>query len=235
MSNPAREWAWKQKCGSHAAKCVLVSLADHISKDGKCCPSFDRLIEHTELSRQGVTDQIHKLEKAGLVTVIRRNGAPNHYSLPVNGTDRSTAQTGQPQTSDQSTSDIKPVNGTDQNSKNIILTLPPKVEKKPKYQPSERGLSFADWFRTISPDIQLPETWRQIWAKCYDDMIRIDKRTPEAIALSDTIRNRPISPCWSWKSDTICSQPVPTEPGLIRPLYQTSSTPPNPASRPETA
>ena len=36
-------------------------------------------------------------------------------------------------------------------------------------------------------------------------------------------------------TSTLMSQPVPTDPGVIKPLYQTSSTPPTPASRPDTA
>lgn len=55
-----------------------------------------------------------------------------------------------------------------------------KEEKKQKA--SERGLKFADWFKTIlPPKINLSGNWRENWAKCFDDMLRLDKRTPEEI------------------------------------------------------
>ena len=48
---------------------------------------------------------------------------------------------------------------------------------------SLRGLAFADWFRTLLPGtMRLAPRWRENWARCYDEMIRIDRRTPEQIA-----------------------------------------------------
>lgn len=47
---------------------------------------------------------------------------------------------------------------------------------------SERGERFADWFKTTLPDsTNLANGWRQKWAKCFDDMLRLDHRTPEDI------------------------------------------------------
>lgn len=48
---------------------------------------------------------------------------------------------------------------------------------------SERGGAFAEWFRTLlPPTVRLAPTWREKWAKTFDDMIRLDARTPEQIA-----------------------------------------------------
>jgi hypothetical protein len=68
---------------------------------------------------------------------------------------------------------------------------PPKPSpstRKPKAKttltvPSDVGLSFADWFRSTLPgDIRLADSWRDQWARCYDDLIRLDKRTKEEIS-----------------------------------------------------
>lgn len=49
--------------------------------------------------------------------------------------------------------------------------------------PSERGLAFAAWFRTLLPTtVRLAPTWQDKWAKTFDNMIRLDERTPEQIA-----------------------------------------------------
>lgn len=43
---------------------------------------------------------------------------------------------------------------------------------------SEEGLAFAEWFRTLLDEKErLIAGWKEKWAKCYDDMIRLDKRT----------------------------------------------------------
>ncbi len=48
--------------------------------------------------------------------------------------------------------------------------------------PSERGLKFADWFRGTLPAGARPvEGWRVSWARCFDDLMRLDERTPEEI------------------------------------------------------
>lgn len=46
----------------------------------------------------------------------------------------------------------------------------------------ERAESFAKWFRTLLPaEMRLAEGWAAAWAQCYDQMTRLDGRTPEQI------------------------------------------------------
>lgn len=50
---------------------------------------------------------------------------------------------------------------------------------------SDRAYAFADWFRTTLPEAMqkgLVKSWREQWAKCYDDMIRLDHATPQDIS-----------------------------------------------------
>jgi len=48
--------------------------------------------------------------------------------------------------------------------------------------PSEQGGRFADWFRSMLPEgRKLPPGWREQWARCFDDMLRLDGRTPVEI------------------------------------------------------
>ena len=49
--------------------------------------------------------------------------------------------------------------------------------------PSQAGLDFADWFRSTLPErVSLSRRWREEWAGVFDDLVRIDKRTPEEIS-----------------------------------------------------
>lgn len=57
-------------------------------------------------------------------------------------------------------------------------------EKKPPISSecSEVGKQFSDWFRKLLPDTaNLVPTYRAQWAKCYDDMIRLDGRDKDSI------------------------------------------------------
>ena len=47
--------------------------------------------------------------------------------------------------------------------------------------PSERGVKFAEWFRAelLKPDVRLASNWRAEWARCFDDLQRLDMRTDE--------------------------------------------------------
>lgn len=48
---------------------------------------------------------------------------------------------------------------------------------------SDRGKAFAEWFATLlPPGCRFAPGWQAKWAKTYDDMIRLDGRTPEQIA-----------------------------------------------------
>ena len=46
-----------------------------------------------------------------------------------------------------------------------------------------RGDKFAEWFRTLLPGtVRLAAGWRKSWAKCYDELVRLDHRSDREIA-----------------------------------------------------
>lgn len=72
MSIRAIDWALNQKCGSPAAKLVLIKLADNANDAGTCYPSLDHIEKHTELSRSAIKANIKRLVDLGLVQVEHR-------------------------------------------------------------------------------------------------------------------------------------------------------------------
>lgn len=96
MSNDATKWAWKQKCPP-MEKLILVLLADHLNgKTAQLNPGTKKLCEESGLTRQGVFNQIERLETRGLLFVEHCKGKVNRYRLPVNHVDQSTTLTSQP-------------------------------------------------------------------------------------------------------------------------------------------
>lgn len=55
--------------------------------------------------------------------------------------------------------------------------------RKAEIEHTEKGMSFACWFRDLLDESNRPDD-RMLpkWAKCYDDLLRIDGRTPEEVA-----------------------------------------------------
>lgn len=57
------------------------------------------------------------------------------------------------------------------------------TSRQSKAEPSEEGLKFAEWFKTLLPATQsLAGNWRDEWARCYDSMLRLDGRDKAAVA-----------------------------------------------------
>lgn len=75
---------------------------------------------------------------------------------------------------------IEPVISSLGVSKGDDLTAKPPV----KTEPSEEGYRFADWFCGTLPERvrdNLVASWRDKWAECYDEMIRLDGATRESV------------------------------------------------------
>jgi len=82
-----------------------------------------------------------------------------------------------------STNNVHSLNKERMEERKEVLEIKGTQELIPQQQSeSERGLKFADWFRsTLSPTQKLSRNWRVKWAKKFDDIIRLDNRTPEEI------------------------------------------------------
>lgn len=76
------QWAGSVQVGKGSHKAVLLALAwFHHEKKGECCRSIPSIVAWTELNRKTVIAAIDSLEKAGLISVEKRQGAANNYRL----------------------------------------------------------------------------------------------------------------------------------------------------------
>jgi pyocin large subunit-like protein len=96
VSVDAMTWAKKQKTGSPAKKCLLMTLADYADEDGGCWPSQATLARVTEQSIDSVQRQLKQLEDDGLISRRGRGfrkgrRAVTVYALPMFGTETSAA------------------------------------------------------------------------------------------------------------------------------------------------
>jgi hypothetical protein len=89
---------WELPMESHTQKLVLLALADNANDHGDCWPSITTIARKCSLSRQGVLDQIAKLEALKMVQTHRKHGCSNRYRIslpPVNTVDQSAPLTSQ--------------------------------------------------------------------------------------------------------------------------------------------
>lgn len=159
-----------------AAKCVLICLAWYADDDGgSCYPSIPKICAWCSLSRQGVIDQLSKLEALGLLRIERSPGrATNQYRLTVkpvdcsptptvHPTDRSTVKPvdrsgGQQSTvrSQQSTADVPTVNAVDP-----IRQDPSLIHKKEKVGGVEKRSTIPN--STVIPIALNTPEFRAAW------------------------------------------------------------------------
>ena len=82
MSVKAIDWAWEVKGLSSTQRLVLLSLADHFNEDrGAAWPGVDRMAKRCCLSDRAIQTNLKVLRNGGLVTLLRREGKRNYYSL----------------------------------------------------------------------------------------------------------------------------------------------------------
>lgn len=91
MSFNQSKLAWDAECESYAVKLVLVALAEHADQIGVCWPSISLLARKCSMTRQGVLNQISKIERNGWLKTEREGGKSNRYllSIPVHPVDLS--------------------------------------------------------------------------------------------------------------------------------------------------
>lgn len=88
MSIRIMQRVWETPCRTHTEKLVLLALADNASDEGECWPSQATIARKTDLSEQGVRNQLAALEKRGWLKVRKSQGkTANRYLLTLNAVD----------------------------------------------------------------------------------------------------------------------------------------------------
>jgi hypothetical protein len=79
MSKHIVTQVWETPIESHAAKLVLLALADSMGKNGYCYPSVATIARKCSLSYRAVSAKIAELKEVGLLKVATKKGYSNHY------------------------------------------------------------------------------------------------------------------------------------------------------------
>ena len=74
---------WEHSKHSGTDLLMLLALADHANDDGVCWPSLPRLAARCRVSKRQAINIIHRLEKAGDITIARGGGRHHcsHYTV----------------------------------------------------------------------------------------------------------------------------------------------------------
>ena len=82
MSFEAAAWAIKQTPDTQTDKLVLIALCDCLnSNTQRCDPSNAHLAEAAMCSERYISDSTTRLENSGFITVIRKHGRRNKYTI----------------------------------------------------------------------------------------------------------------------------------------------------------
>jgi len=141
-------WAVDQKCGSAAAKLVLLMLANYCNgHTGQCNPSHKRLAGECDMSVDTLKTHLKKLESLGLIDIIPQHldsvQLPNQYRVKVGG--------GGGKNSGEGGGEITPEGG-------VKNSPPNNQEVKPGTEPEEKARKRATPSLSC-PDDVAEQTW----------------------------------------------------------------------------
>lgn len=175
---------------------VLCHLLRRAGEDGRCYPSALSIATACHISKDTVWPALKTLEKAGIITRLpKRFGGSNSYLLnpPIGGNDGviedepisgkgGSIETRQPL--EKAGRESLEKEGCQSAEKEGCKEIPLKKTnlKKSNREIYPEGIQFAQWFKSLLPDsVNLKPNWQQSFAEIYDELVRIDKRTPEQI------------------------------------------------------
>ena len=82
MSFSAMSWARIVSFGSATRKAIIFVLSDHHNGgSGRCDPGIETIAREADASLRATEINLRWLERAGAITVLRRQGRPNSYIL----------------------------------------------------------------------------------------------------------------------------------------------------------
>jgi Helix-turn-helix domain len=188
--------SWLDDAGLSQAEfrlyCHLCRRADN--KTGIAWPSYAAMIKTCGGGKTTIRRSIESLSERGLIEKLGKPfGDTCRYRIlssivPPQGQmrDSNSSATGTieagpivpPQDCNSSTTGtpIVPPQGQEGNPSKVIQR---RVSIR---ESSTEGIQFAQWFKSSLPEsVKLQDNWQQSFAKTYDDLVTLDKRTPEQI------------------------------------------------------
>lgn len=188
--------AWIDDLGLSAAEfrvfLHLCRSADN--KTGVAWPSYRRMIEITGLSKNTVRRSIETLENPRkLISKIGKPfaGSCRYRVFPIVPSESRLEDSNSPTTGTIEASPIVPPETHNSPSSGTSIVPPEGQEgyplkviqrRKSNSEVSSDGLAFASWFKsTLPPTTKLDRNWQKSFGKVFDDLVRIDHRTPEDI------------------------------------------------------
>lgn len=188
--------AWIDDAGLSAAEfriyCHLARRADNAN--GLAWPSYEAMEESCGLSRRTVARALASLVKRKLIEKAGKPfGGSARYRLlepmmppeaPLDTPNGANADTNgnppiaSPELINSATRDTPIV--PPETREGSPLKVPQR--RKPIGEISPEGIVFADWFKSTLPvGIHLKSNWQALFGKAFDELVKLDKRSPEEI------------------------------------------------------
>jgi hypothetical protein len=191
--------AWLDDAGLSAAemRVFIHLLRSADNKTGIAWPSYRRMTEITGMSKSTIRRCIESLENDhNLIALTAKPfaGSCRYRVLPIvppegqmrdiNSSTRGTNEASPivpPEADNSPSSDtsIVPPEGQEGNPRKGIQG---RVSNKESKSFTTESVQFAQWFKSSLPEnTNLSANWRESFAQEFEDMIRIDKRSPDEI------------------------------------------------------
>lgn len=188
--------SWLDEAGLSAAEMrVFIHLcrsADNVT--GIAWPSYRRMTEITGLGKTTVRRCIERLQDHHeLIAMMGKPfaGSCRYRVLPIVPPEGQKGDSNSSATGTKEAAPIVPPEAHNSSVRGTPIVPPEGQEGNPKKEIQRRksnreispeGIQFAQWFKSSLPEsLNLKSNWQHAYAETYDQLVSIDKRTPEQI------------------------------------------------------
>jgi hypothetical protein len=183
--------AWLDESGLSPAEFRIYShlcrRADNAT--GIAWPSYKAMVETCGSSKTTIRRCLERLEEIGLIANMGKPFAGSCRYRPIVPPEGQLDGANSSTTGTIEAAPIVPPVAANSSTRGTPIVPPEGQEGTPKKVIHRRNTSlspeaieFADWFKSTLPQtVNLESNWRQSFAKVHDELVRLDKRTPEQI------------------------------------------------------
>ena len=173
---------------------VFLHLLRRADKStGIAWPAYKGMVETTGISKNTIRRSVESLEKKQLIIVMAKPfaGSCRYRVLPIVPPEGQKEAANSPTRGTNEAVPIVPPEADNSPTRDTSIVPPEGQEGKPKKVNQRRitireitteGIQFAQWFKSLLPEsLNLKDNWQRSFAETYDDLVRLDNRTPEQI------------------------------------------------------
>lgn len=175
---------------------VFCNLLRRAGEDGRCFPSAETIAKDCRINRDTVWPTLRTLIEEGLIQKLKKGfQESNGYVItppiggktgvideePISGKTGPIDATQSAEKPGCQSAEKEGLQSAEKRGREEIHSKK-SILRKTSPEVSPEGIQFAQWFKSTLPaSMHLTGNWQESFAKAHDELVKLDKRSPEEI------------------------------------------------------